>query len=284
MNVTLITPVLPAGQSVGNHVQTRVGGVAAFEEEMKHTGASAVLLDSYRQKDELIASVAGCPVAMFDDHYRVPTGISLVINASPAAKVDRYKHAPLTLLGPVYASLNAAFRNARGNFRVREKVGKVMVALGGNDTEGQLPFVTEALLENLDGAVLAVCGAPEAKIAENSRVIRQPWLGQETIAELMSDCDLAVLAGGQMLVQAACVGLPAIAWPQTQNQAAHARSWEEMGSTIVVDELAALPAAVANISAVEHRSQMSQSGQRVVDGLGAGRIADKLLELVHGAH
>jgi len=252
-----------------------------FSKAILGRSTCALVLDSYRQRELLIASARQNPVLLFDDHYAPPPGASLVVNASPSATRRRYPSCPGALLGPKYASLHSAFAAARTRMRIREKTGRILVALGGNDTVGNLAAVVALLLKAVPAAELIVCGAPGSAVRASPRVVRREWLNQAELAEVMASCDLAVLAGGQMLVQAACLGLPAVAIPQSSHQALHAADWKTFGSAIVADTLAAAAEAACRISLAD-RARMSAAGRKAVDGKGATRIARQLILLSHG--
>jgi len=253
----------------------------AFAGAVSAVRAGSVVIDTYRQKRLLLAAAKGKPTLVFDDHYKPPMGSSIVVNASPSATRDRYKIPSKLLLGPGYASLHSAFSRSRRRFQVRAKIQRILVALGGNDTAGKLPAVVRAVRKLFPSAELSVCGAPAANIPDHPLIVRNAWLSQQDMANLMGSCDLGVLAGGQMLVQAACIGLPALALPQTPNQALHAASWETIGSVVVAQTPARLTSAAGTLSLAVRR-RMSEAGRNVVDGKGAGRIAKQLLQLTDG--
>ena len=236
---------------------------------------AVVLLDSYRDMDRLCGVVPAQSLAIFDDRCTPACSPRILINASPSATPARYRRhrASALLLGPRYSSLHASFRAARAAFRVRKDVRRILVALGGGDTEGNLPLVVASIRRAAPTATLVVCGAPGVKIAADEHIERMPWLTQSGIASEFARCDLAVLAGGQMLVQAACIGVPAISFPQTENQSKHAQAWQRIGSARVVRKLARLPAALRTLQGDAVRRAMSAAGRKTVDGLGAIRIA-----------
>lgn len=277
----MMTPVRRRKISEMQLSHTFPANAKVFSRAILEERPCAVVLDSYRQRKLLIASARQNPVLLFDDHYAPPPGASLIVNASPSATCGRYSNCPGALLGPKYASLHGAFAAARAHMRIRKKSGRIFVALGGNDTGGNLASVVRLLLKAVPVAELIVCGAPGSAIPANSRVVRREWLNQAEVAELMASSDLAVLAGGQMLVQAACLGLPAVAIPQSSHQALHAADWKNLGSVIVADTPADAAEAARRISLAD-RARMSVAGRKVVDGKGATRIARSLISLRHG--
>lgn len=281
--VEMITPVHRT-KLVGMGLRNvRSGNAAVFAQVLGEKQRCTIIVDSYRQRKILSAQAGANPIVLFDDHYAPPQEVALVINAAPSATPESYRSDLCTLLGPKYASVHSAFCGARRQFQVREKICKIMVALGGNDTGSLLPALTCKLLGQFSTAELVVCGAPGADIPKHSRVVRREWVSQAEMGPLMASCDLAVFAGGQMLVQAACIGLPTIAMPQSSNQALHAAAWENLGSALVAETLADLSAAAKHL-VFSSRRKMSEAGRATVDGKGAKRIARELILLGNGRY
>ena len=280
-----MTTALRAGELRAMELEATIAGSASqFATKLANQPPGAVLLDSYRNRTKIINAASGSPVVLFDDHFNPPKSISVIINASPSATAHQYDGSQKILLGPKYASLHRAFRVARTRFHVRETIRTILVALGGNDTAGNLPFVASTLLQIFPNARLMVCGSPGAVVPEHPRILRKEWLNQPDMAGLMSSCDMAVLAGGQMLVQAACIGLPALALPQSSNQSLHAASWQDTGSVVMVEEVSGLQAAASLLLPKQRRSRMSVMGRSAVDGRGAARVANKLIHLANAAN
>ncbi len=274
----MVTPLREedlASMGLGNTLSGSSGDFLRLAGECRRR---AILWDSYRDRGDLVLAARGSDGVVFDDRCDPPPEV-LVINASPSARSQDYPKNNRLLLGPEYSSLHPAFAAARENFCVRKGMGRIFVALGGNDTEGKLPEVVRRLLDVFPSAELVVCGAPDAIIPDDRRVVRREWLTQNQIAGVMASCDLGVLAGGQMLVQAACVGLPVLALPQTENQRRHAEAWRDLGTLIVArdpDDLGLLEQEFS----LRNRQGMSEAGRKQVDGRGAERIAGRLLESI----
>jgi UDP-2,4-diacetamido-2,4,6-trideoxy-beta-L-altropyranose hydrolase len=158
---------------------------------------------------------------------------------------------------------------------VKQDIRRIMVALGGEDARGNLPSLLASLLPLLREPVdICVPGAHPVAIRLPDHVtLTWEWLKQDALARRMAEFDLAILAGGTMLWQAACVGVPTISWPQTQGQKGHATAWKRQGALIVIKSLNDLPAAWAWLQSPDSRQQLSRAGRGLIDGLGASRIA-----------
>lgn len=245
-----------------------------------------VVLDTYRHLDQLYESldIRGCRLAIFDDHFRVNREVALVVNSSPAVSTGDYAPhlADQFLLGPAYASVSSGFAEARSRYAVSRNISSILVALGGADTRGNLPVLLGAILPLLRTSVeICVLSARPISMNVPEHVkLTWAWLDQDNLARRMPDFDLAILAGGTMLWQTACVGVPTLSWPQTTGQEGHAAAWESRGAVIAIKRLDALPAALARMQSLRLRQELSTAGRNMVDGLGASRIAACLFSML----
>lgn len=258
----------------------------AIVSTLSRSRPDVVALDTYRHLPVLFEAFGSldCHVAIFDDHFRVNRNVALIVNSSPAVSASDYDRglAAEFLLGPTYASVNPAFEEARRGYAVSENISRVLLALGGEDFRGNLPALIGALVPLLPPAVeICVLSARPIPIdVPGSVKLNWDWLDQDSLAQRMPKFDLAILAGGTMLWQTACVGIPTISWPQTSGQEGHAAAWEDRGAVIVIKELATLPAAFKRIQSHRLRHELSSACRKLVDGVGASRVADRLCSLL----
>lgn len=239
-----------------------------------------IVIDSYRYIPEICATVrrmGDTKLVLYDDHYWPQERVQVIVNGSPAAKIASYKTgmAETFLLGPRYTSIGAVFKEARHRFVLRDEVRRVLVSLGGADIDHRIETYVSALDNALPAGVeILVAGAGGRK----GRVHDLGWLEQGELARTICECDFAFFAAGSMLAQVACVGLPTAAWPQTDGQRQHAAAWAEQGSVITLGSLAEIGSVVNRCFEKETRRQMSESGRAIVDGMGAGRIAENIIQ------
>lgn len=245
-----------------------------------------VVLDTYRHRQQLydVLDKQGRHLAIFDDHFCVDRKVALIVNSSPMVGVEDYATglAKRFLLGPAYASISSGFMEARSRYAVSRDISRIVMALGGTDARGNLPALLGATLPLLQ-IPLEICvlsANPVRMDAPEHVKLTWAWLDQDSLARRMADFDLAILAGGTMLWQTACVGIPTLSWPQFPGQEKHAAAWESKRAIIAIKELDALPAALARMQSQRLRLQMSNSGRDLVDGLGASRIAACLCSML----
>jgi UDP-2,4-diacetamido-2,4,6-trideoxy-beta-L-altropyranose hydrolase len=188
------------------------------------------------------------------------------------------------LLRPEFAALRG--RTAPGRWPPR----RVLVSMGGTDGAN----ASSAVLDALRGCPLpADCeiilalgaGAPWLRDVE-AKAAAMPWPCQvrvwvEGMAQLMSESDLVIGAAGSSTLERCALGVPAIAVVTADNQASAAEQLlaHEASKVVPLDRLVPeLPPALAALADARVRQAMSAAAMALVDGLGAQRVADLLLE------
>ncbi|MCM1100294.1 MAG: UDP-2,4-diacetamido-2,4,6-trideoxy-beta-L-altropyranose hydrolase [Clostridium sp.] len=252
-----------------------------------------ILVDSYYVTDGYLDALGRYgSVYLLDDLQEHAYPVSGVINYNLFAEERIYQslyagRQVRILTGRDYIPLRQQFRNV--SYEVRPQVRDVLLTTGGGD---------EA---NIAGAILDALYRPE--ITYHVLVGRfSPWLESwqerasktdnlrisfdvQDMASLMRGCDLAVSAGGSTLYELAAVGIPILCFAYAANQealadymgrtqtAGNAGAWHrDRAGTL--DRMRELFDRICESEAL--RQQYSQRGRRLVDGLGADRIAEAL--------
>ena len=168
---------------------------------------------------------------------------------------------------------------------------RVLVTAGGSDPQGLLPEVL-AVLGLLPGefAVTAVVGpfvedrGGIERAVHASRRSVQLAHAPASLAGLMQEADLAVSGGGQTLYELAAMGVPTVAVEVAGNQAPSLAALAAQGVVHCAgratdpDLRGALAQAVAELLEDHHRREaMSAAGRRLVDGRGAQRVANAVI-------
>ncbi|HLM27100.1 MAG TPA: hypothetical protein VK304_09045 [Thermoleophilaceae bacterium] len=205
-----------------------------------------LLLDSYSdRRDEFAAQ------AVFVDEEEPPPGAQLVIG-------------PRGLAPPRYACLRRAYWTPP----VREagqEVRRVLVSTGAATAAGPLAREVAAALPT---AEVRMTGSEDAP---GVTAIGTP----ETLREELEACDLAVTGAGQTMLEALATERPVVAVVTAPNQRGQAEALS--GAALVTDDGPAAAAALARDR--ERRRDLASQGRATVDGQGAHRVAEALLEL-----
>jgi spore coat polysaccharide biosynthesis predicted glycosyltransferase SpsG len=196
------------------------------------------------------------------------------------------------LMGPGYALVGEGFRKVRASLTgpKEEEVNSILITFGGGDDRG----ATLKVLGWLDtigfaGRKLILVGANNgglgkiqtmATISGNLELVVGNWNPEG----LMSGCQLALCAGGTTLHELACLGIPVVILTIAENQRVSAESWDSAGFGVSLGDLAWVEDVTA-CRVIETlagnrkgRYEMSQKAWASQDGLGAQRVAKKLLK------
>ena len=99
----------------------------------------------------------------------------------------------------------------------------------------------------------------------------------------MAEADIAITAGGTTTFEVAMMGLPALIIQIADNQSLNAKAWQEYAVAIDIGSFSKLKGHVLKNKAMglinnsDMRKCMFDKGKMMVDGLGARRVAQFLL-------
>lgn len=234
-------------------------------------GARVLVIDDLanraHQGDLLLDQTLGREPANYGPHWPAETGIML--------------GAGFCLLHPSFAALREAMSE-----RVFSKgVGRVLVALGGMDAENVTGRIIDILgyqddigMTRIDvalGATAPHLDAVADGLAALTDVPTKLHVATPDMAQLMADSDLAIGAGGTMLWERCCLGLPTIALCLAENQrsglaaAANAKAillLEQDWEPALIDSIRSMVEPVT-------RQAVSSAAAQLVDGQGCARAA-----------
>lgn len=259
---------------------------------------------------------AGVPVLAFDDLALCPAyHADVLVNPAPEAETLPYaQRAPEArlLLGPAYAPLRREFRTvlAAGTLPVSAR-NAVLLAFGGSARNAVLltfggsdPLdVTEPVLDRVlsvfppDVQVLVAVGGAHSRredLAARASALPERvevHVNTSDMAGLMARAGLALTAGGNTLGELAALGVPPVVAICADNQVPATR-WACARGLVVAVEARGVARAEVAARVVEagltlwrdpaRRADIATRGRRVVDGLGAERIAAVLSDLIAG--
>lgn len=197
------------------------------------------------------------------------------------------------LLGPRYALLRPEFLHARSRLRERDgTIKKILIFFGATDPTRETGKVLSTIrrmgLTYVDLDVVAGMSNPEIKEIEKQCIVLGASFHCQvsTMAELMSNADLAIGAGGTATWERCCVGLPAIVISIAENQEAVARSLGDLGAlrylgtSSDVTEERLTNEIVALLHDPSTVRAMSAAGMQQVDGAGISHVVSCVEELI----
>lgn len=219
-------------------------------------------------------------------------GLTLVVNLNEACEARTHAPGPVRACGLRHVMLRDSFRALRKHRRTeREDAEQVLLGFGGTDPDGWSEQAAGVIARCLPGkgSVHVLCGTRP----RTERLVARPvaWATKRHVtvadpAPLLAASDLAVIGGGTMLAEAACLGIPAIVVPRTPMERLFARQFLAAGAACVVEPrngrfpAPALARLVRSLTSdIEERLRMRRAGRRLVDGRGAERVARLIIHL-----
>ena len=266
-------------------------------------GADVVVLDGYTFGADVRASIrkVGSVLCVVDDIASESIVADVVLNGNLFGDRLRYDRASRTLLGPSYALVREEFREAR---EARERSGprsgprtrRMLLSMGGADPAKATEAFLDALSERRDLAPLelkvVIGGANPRAAALVDQAGRLEGHTVDTLvdvakmSELMTWCDVAVVAAGSTCLELACIGVPSVVVPVADNQEPVATAVETQRLMLNVGRMG--PGAGHDLVACAEvlfadrteAAAMAARQRATVDGRGAERASEALRTLV----
>jgi UDP-2,4-diacetamido-2,4,6-trideoxy-beta-L-altropyranose hydrolase len=191
-------------------------------------------------------------------------------------------------LGPRYAVLRSDYLAFREKLAQRDgQVRRVLVFFGGSDPYDLTGVALDALthpdlasvqVDLVVGANYAHRAALEQKVAQRPRT--QLFGPRPHLADLFAAADLAIGAGGSTTWERMCLGVPTLIVSIAENQRRSSELLAAKGMVSYLGTADRVDAAVLRAAVLDHVQsparlrEMSEKGQVVVDGFGAGRLCE----------
>lgn len=287
-----------------HHIATRPGSEedAALTAELAGSlGASFVVVDGYQFDGSYQKALvdAGRHLLFIDDYghtkiYRADLVLNQNIYANECLYSDRDRKTGL-LLGPDYVLLRREFWCWRGWRRSNpERVGKILMTLGGSDPDNVTLKIIDALqdIDAGDVKVVVMAGGGNSHVdslmaASAASMIPMELLkNASNMPELMAWADIAIISGGTTSYETAFMGLPSLIVTIAENQIPVAEKMAEIGAAVNLGWHADLTCddirrAFEDLTESRtSRDSLSLKSSELVDGLGCTRVIRVMLERV----
>ena len=192
-------------------------------------------------------------------------------------------------LGTEYVPLRKVFRNCQPK-EIREKVSKILLLSGGTDLYHIIDRMVEKFKDRTDVTLITICGRYYEGFEQLKNTYKEYpnlefYQNVSNLEEYMLETDLAISAGGTTLYELCAVGTPTISYSFADNQLYNVRQFAEdevidYAGDVRTDDI------FANVVKLYEkynkdkalREMRSQRMQHMVDGKGAERIAQALLQ------
>lgn len=265
---------------------------AASIRQARQTGAEWVVIDGDRFREAFLEHVqdAGLRALLIDDFAdRDFFPVELIVNPNPGTDPEAYRARPANagiLVGSHYSLLRREFREGARERSGRDGI-RVLISLGGSDPENLTPRIAAALASRADLQLTLVAG-PGNPAADQLRQFNAPKVrvadDVKNMAELMGDADIAVIAAGGTLWELLATGCAVLSYARNAVQRSVVRLLARDGVIIDMGDTArfdpeTLALEVKRLSASQTaRERMAELGRNLIDGAGAARVVDAMLQ------
>ena len=257
-------------------------------------GADFAVVDHYRagQAEDAAMRSAGRRLLAIEDMRR-PRACDLLLDSNLGRTEGDYPGAE-ALIGPSFALVRPEFAARRAEAlarRGRADASSVLVSLGLTDVGAITGRVVSAILPILGERRLDVvvgAGAPSL-VALGPLTERDPrmrlHIDTRVMADLIAEADLAIGAGGSSAWERCVLGLPTVTLILADNQRENTLALAAAGASLALEVNGKLDRALAKamrglLADASERTAMGVAAASLCDGLGAERVAARLLALV----
>jgi UDP-2,4-diacetamido-2,4,6-trideoxy-beta-L-altropyranose hydrolase len=257
--------------------------------------ASWAVVDGYCFGADYQAALklAGLKVLFIDDnghagHYSADLVLNQNAHANEALYPSRDASTRL-LLGPRFVMLRREFAEWRGWNRENPAVARrVLVTMGGSDPDNVTERVVRAILGKPGVSATVVVGGSNPHLPRLRELVAgaqgdvQLVENVTNMPELMANSDVAVSAAGTTSLEMCFLGLPALLIVLANNQRSAAEELScrgpaiNLGEGVEVSLRVLAERLVRMLASPEKRKTMSETGRKLVDGLGAERVVAEL--------
>lgn len=257
------------------------------------TSDDYVIIDSYKAEKAVYDSIVKLSSkAMFiDDIGRLDYPEGIIVNPSLDSSSIDYSNSPNSILlsGPDYVIVRPPFVGIKRETTFNG-LKRILITMGGTDLRELTPLLINYVCKNLkDIEFDIVIGSKE------THEVYEQYLGFKNIAihynidatemfDLMMSCDLAITAAGQTIYELLATHTPFIPIQIIENQENNIRSLLKFNPNQIVlkhddnNLVERIFNALDIYDASGYRQEQNKAYEGLIDGYGAKRIIDKLLE------
>lgn len=266
----------------------------------QHHEARAIVLDGYHFGEQYQRTITNrrVPLLVIDDtgslsEYSAP----LILNQNLLEQGSLYPslaRSSRLLLGPTFALLRRELLDHPR--RCRERSGPPLhwlITMGGSDPSGSTAAVIEGILATQapELQIRVVMGELSLHRDQIARMIEsdsrfEMVINPRDMSQLYSWADCAIVAGGSSNWELCAFGVPRIVCVTADNQRGVAQTLASTNAAWVIDPDTKLSATAIHSAMTELlnnsslRAQMQDAGRRLVDGQGAARCIEALLNVI----
>lgn len=259
--------------------------VFAFKESildaLSNMNTDVLITDSYDVDEKYFVRTKNIVkhTAYIDDMNSFDYPVDLLVNQNINAEDFNYRQ-KYKLLGLKYLMIREEFRNLPEK-HINKQVKDIMITMGGSDTVNFTKILLR-WIKGLDFKFHVVIGPSFQDIDYFKRIHQSniEFYFNANMAEIMKKCDTAVSAAGSSMYELLASGVPSLSVIMADNQVSISKKLDNMNiseSLLWYNNLSE-DTFVNRLNYLCNnynlRKERSVKGQKLIDGLGAARIAD----------
>lgn len=257
----------------------------------------AILIDSYYVTESYLQVIKEhAKVVYMDDLNKFIYPVDVLINYNVyASRENYYENYDLTkttlLLGCEFVPLREEFQGIGAN--INEHVSDILITTGGSDPYNVASSILKFIINKKVYSTIrfhVVVGRFNENIDELEKLAKEYdniilHRNVSKMSELMSDCDIAISAGGSTVYELCACGVPSISYTFADNQWEAIKELDRLGIIYYAGDVredvdmcvASIESRIIQyISEPIFRWRLSQKMKSMVDGLGADRTAEQI--------
>lgn len=257
-----------------------------------------LLLDSYEITYSYMEKLKQQTKLIYlDDINRFRYPADIIINYADSANILQYEgkgyEEEIFLLGSQFVPLRPEFQEAA--IRVNEKVERIFLTTGGTDSFHMILSILNEMKKN--GLKTIEKHVVTGKFYGDLTELKEMAAKDESIkvyhdisdvCTVMKMCDMAISAGGTTMIELCACGIPTICFTMAENQIPATKAFEKKGIIQYAGDIGNGNQKVADniiknilllMKDYECRKDLAHRARATVDGRGANRIAERIVEL-----
>lgn len=277
-------------------------GLKAFEKLICELMPCLLVVDSYFVTKEWFESVSkslceyGGKLVYMDDYGDADWNVDAIVNYNIYATKKSSKH----ISGAEYAPIREMFVGLSKRKQPLE-CKKILISTGGADmAHVGIGLIKRILsMDTCEYKFDFLVGSANPDLSEIEELIGKDENGQDkseritlfkSVSDMKSvilDCDVAISASGSTLYELCACGVPTVTYAMADNQLKGNKAFGELGLMVSVGDVRDVddtPGMIMNAAFglcedYEKREEMGERMQKLIDGKGADRLAERLLGL-----
>ncbi len=285
-----ISFISPEHIAVGSHLDAQL--TAQYADWLE---ADWIIADGYQfdASYQNIIKTQGHRLMLLDDYgHSAYYFADILLNTGLGASQSLYKNrepSTLLLLGPEYMPIRREFLIGRHTKKIRPLGKNLLVTMGGSDPTNMTAKILKSLAQfNIPYHIRVIIGPAYSNIKELLEFIQGTqgitlFYNVKNMLPYMLWADLAISAGGGTLAEMAYIGLPSLIIKTAANQRFCHLYDERYGASLFLGNADEITENTIGLKVTQLmndfglRRQMSLNGQKLIDGLGAKRLLNRLI-------